>query len=83
MEIFMSNGSTGVLMMGGAALVLLGIIGFAIPVFTTHQTKDVARIGDLSLQTTESTFHTVPRLLSGAALGLGIVLIGTGIYRRA
>ena len=45
------------LIIGGAVLVALGLIGFAIPMFTTQETKDVARIGDVKLQTTESTSH--------------------------
>ena len=70
------------LIVGGAILVLLGLLGFAIPVFTTQQTKDVARVGDLKLQTTESTSYTVPTILSGGALVLGVVLIGAGFYRK-
>ena len=70
------------LTMVGAVLVLLGLLGFAIPMFTTEQTKDVANIGDLKLQTTETTSHTIPPLLSGGALVLGIVLIGAGFYQK-
>lgn len=70
------------LIIGGAVLVALGLIGFAIPLFTTQQTKDVARIGDLKLQTTESTSHVIPPLLSGGVLVLGAILIGAGLYRR-
>jgi hypothetical protein len=70
------------LIIGGAVLVALGLIGFAIPLFTTQQTKDVARIGDLKLQTTESTSHVIPPLLSGGVLVLGAILIGAGLYQR-
>jgi hypothetical protein len=70
------------LMMGGAALAALGLVGFAIPVFTTTDTKEVARLGDLKLQTTENTPHAFPPILSEGALLLGIVLIGTGLYKR-
>jgi hypothetical protein len=66
----------------GAVLVVLGLLGFAIPIFTTQQTKDVAKLGDLKLQTTESTSHAVPPFLSGGALVLGVVLIGAGFYRN-
>ena len=77
-------GRTGMsgLMIGGAVLVLLGLLGFAIPIFTTQQTKDVARIGDLKLQTTESTAYVIPPLVSGGAIVLGVVLIGAGFYRK-
>ncbi len=67
---------------GGAVLVILGGLGLAIPMFTTHQTTDVAKIGDLKLQATESHSYVVPPLLSGGALVLGAVLIGAGFYRK-
>jgi hypothetical protein len=71
------------LIVGGAALILLGLIGFAIPIFTTEQTKDVAKVGDLKLQTTESTTHIIPPILAGGALVLGVLLIGAGFYRKS
>jgi hypothetical protein len=69
------------LMMFGALLALLGLIALAIPVFTTHQTTDVAKIGDLKLQATQNTAYVIPPLASGGALALGIVLIGAGFFR--
>lgn len=66
----------------GALLALLGILGFAIPVFTTSQTKDVVKLGDLKIQSTEQTTHVVPQALSAGALVLGIVLIGAGLYQK-
>jgi len=66
----------------GLMLVVLGVVGFAIPVFTTQETKEVARIGDLTLQNTEDTSHTIPPLLAGGALILGLVLIGASLYRK-
>jgi len=70
------------LTIAGAVLVLLGLLAFAIPVFTTHQTTDVARIGDLKLQTTESKSFVIPPFLAGGTLVLGIVLIGAGFYQK-
>ena len=70
------------LTLGGVALLLLGLIGFAIPIFATQQTKDVARIGDLKLQSTESTSHVIPPIVSGGAVVLGVVLIGAGLYQK-
>lgn len=70
------------LIIGGAVLIVLGLIGFSIPMFTTQQTKDVAKIGDLKIQTTESTSHVIPPLLSGGALALGVILIAAGLYRK-
>ncbi|PKU23080.1 hypothetical protein [Telmatospirillum siberiense] len=70
------------LIISGILLAFLGIVGFAIPVFTTQQTKDVARVGDLQIQTQEDTSHVIPPLVSGGALILGIVLVSGGLYRR-
>jgi hypothetical protein len=75
-------GSMNGLMIGGAALVLLGVLGLAIPQFTTEHTKDVAKVGDLKLQTEESTPHFVPPAVSATGLVLGVVLLGAGFYRR-
>jgi drug/metabolite transporter (DMT)-like permease len=66
----------------GALLALLGVLGLAAPVFTTSQTKDVVKLGDLKIQSTEHTPHVVPQALSAAALILGVVLIGAGLYQR-
>jgi len=70
------------LMIGGAILVLVGLIGFAIPIFTTQQTTDVAKIGDLKIQTTESTSHVIPPIASGGALVLGVLLLGAGLLQK-
>lgn len=66
----------------GAIMVFAGLVGFAIPVFTTQSTETVARIGDLKLQSTEDTSHRVPQFVSGGVLVLGLVLIGTGLGRK-
>lgn len=79
----MFRSATGSLMFGGALLVLLGLLGLAIPVFTTRQTADVAKVGDLKLQTTENTPHVIPPLVTEGALVLGIVLIGAGLLKRS
>lgn len=66
----------------GALLALLGVLGLAAPVFTTSQTRDVVKLGDLKIQSTEQTPHVVPTALSAAALILGVVLVGAGLYQR-
>jgi hypothetical protein len=71
------------LVMFGAILAVIGLLGFAIPSFTTQQTNDVAKIGDLKIQTTESTSHFIPPYLSAGAVLLGLVLVGAGFYRKA
>lgn len=78
----MERSGRAIIMLAGATLVILGGVGFAIPMFTTQQTKDVAKIGDLKLQTTESTSFAIPPMLSGGALLFGVVLIGAGFFQR-
>ena len=70
------------LMIGGAVLILLGLLGFAIPIFETVQTKEVAKVGDLKLQKTESTAHVIPQAASGGAVLLGALVMGAGFYRK-
>lgn len=67
------------LIAGGAVLALLGLIGFAVPTFTTRETKEVAKIGDLKIQATEDRSVTIPPFLAGGVLLLGVVLIGAGL----
>jgi hypothetical protein len=70
----------GIILMG-AALALLGLLGLAIPEFSTTQTKDVAKIGDLKIQANEETAHAVPPMLAGGALILGLALVGVGYMK--
>lgn len=70
------------LMAVGAVLVLLGVLGLAVPYFTTSETKDVARVGDLKLQTTEHTSYAIPPAAAGGVLLLGVVLVGAGLFRK-
>jgi hypothetical protein len=66
----------------GAILALAGILGLAVPVFTTHKTENIARFGDLKIQDTHDVYHSIPPIMSGGALVLGIILIGTSVYRQ-
>ncbi len=70
------------LTMSGAVLVCIGLIALMIPVLMTQKTTDVARIGDLKLQTTEDRYYIIPPLLSGGVLLLGGILIAASFYRR-
>jgi hypothetical protein len=79
----MGKSGFGGLMALGLLLVVLGLAGFAVPYFTTEHKEDVAKVGSLHLQTTESTPHVVPPALAGGALLAGLVLIGFGVSRRA
>jgi hypothetical protein len=78
----MNRSAMNVLTIGGAVLVLAGLLTFAAPVLSTQHTEDVARIGDLKLQTTQHQWYVIPPFVSGGALILGIVLIGAGFYQR-
>lgn len=71
------------LMIAGMVLVLAGLVGFAIPIFTTQKTEDIVRIGDVRIQSTENVSHSIPPILSGGVLILGLVLIGTSLYRKS
>ena len=71
------------LVIAGVIFLLLGIIGFAIPVFFTSETHDAVRIGDLfRIQVTEREPHRIPPLVSTAALVLGVVLFALGAFRK-
>jgi len=74
--------SMNMLMTLGVILLVLGGIGLAVPGFSTQQTRDVAQIGDLKVQTRENTSYTIPPLASGGVLVLGLILMGSGLYRR-
>lgn len=67
----------------GAVLVLLGIAGLAVPVFTTQKTEDVAKIGSLKVQAQEDQNHVIPPIVAGGAVALGVVLLGAGLMRRS
>lgn len=66
----------------GAVLVMAGIAGLAVPVFTTQKTEEVAKIGSLQVQSKEDQPHVVPPFLAGGALAVGVVLLGAGLVRR-
>lgn len=66
----------------GALIAVVALIGLAIPVFTTSQTRDVASVGDVKIQSTEQSTHVVPMALSVGGLVLGLVLIGAGVYTK-
>jgi hypothetical protein len=62
-------------------LALLGIFGLAIPTFTTSHHKDVVKLGNLRIQSTEQYTHVVPTALCGGVLALGVILMSVGRYR--
>ena len=60
----------------GVVVALLGVVTIAVPAFTTEQTKEVAKIGDLKLTAKEETSHVIPPFAGPAALVAGLVLVG-------
>ncbi len=50
--------------------------------FTTQETTELARIGELKLETTQTTTHVIPPLLIGGVLVVGVILLGAGLYRK-
>jgi hypothetical protein len=42
--------------------------------FNYNKTENVAQIGDLKMQVTEKKQFTIPPLVSGIAIGLGVIL---------
>jgi uncharacterized membrane protein len=66
----------------GVILVIVGLVGLAIPEFTTQKTDEVAKIGPVNIQSTHDTSHYIPPLVSGGVLVLGIVLVGLGATQR-
>ncbi len=67
----------------GVILIGVGILGFAIPAFQTRETHDVASVGDVKLQAKTDETHTIPPLLAGGVLLVGVVLLGAGVMKRA
>ena len=64
----------------GILIALVAIVGLAVPVFTTSQTRNVASVGDVKIQSTEQSTHVIPVAVSFSGLVLGLVLIGAGVY---
>ena len=81
MEVLVRS-SISALMIAGAILALLGIVGLAIPEFTTEHTNQVAKVGPVQVNATEHESHFVPPAVAGGALVLGVLLIGAGFMRR-
>lgn len=70
------------LVIAGAIIALIGALLIAVPVFTTEQTKEVAKIGDLKLTTKEETSYVVPPFVGPSVLVIGVILMGMGFVVR-
>jgi len=78
----MAGISRNALMTMGAILAVLGVLALAIPAFTTTETKDVAKIGDLKVTKQEETRYVIPPYAGPAALVAGLALIGAAVATR-
>ncbi len=67
----------------GLVLIGLGLLGFAMPFFTTHENKEIASVGDVKLQANEEETYTIPPVLAGGVLIVGVILVGAGLFKRA
>jgi len=74
--------SKNALIILGAVIAILGLIGFVVPIVSTQSTKDVAKVGDIKLQTTERKSYEIPPLAAGGAVVVGVILLGIGLARR-
>ena len=74
--------SKNALIILGAVIAILGLIGFVVPIVSTQSTKDVAKVGDIKLQTTERKSYEIPPLAAGGAVAVGVILLGIGLARR-
>ena len=70
------------IVMFGAILALAGLVAFAVPYFTTENTRDVVKLGDLKVQAKTEETHVIPPILSGGAILLGVLLIGAGLVMK-
>lgn len=66
----------------GAIILLLGLWGIAMPVFTTHETEEVAKLGDIKVQSQKENVHAVPVIVSEGAIVLRAILVGAGLFAR-
>jgi hypothetical protein len=66
----------------GLILIGLGILGFAVPAFTTRENKEVVKVGDIQINAKTDETHVIPPLLAGGVLVVGVVLLGAGVMRR-
>jgi uncharacterized membrane protein HdeD (DUF308 family) len=74
--------SKNTLVLVGAILAVLGVLAIAVPYFTTTETKDIAKIGDLKVQAKTEETHAIPPFVGPAALILGVVVLGAGLMQR-
>jgi hypothetical protein len=66
----------------GVFFALLGIAALVFPAFWTSNTKEVARLGDVTVQNRENVLHVIPPAASIGAIVLGGCLIVAGVVLK-
>jgi hypothetical protein len=74
--------SRNTLVLVGAILAVVGVIALVVPALTTQDTKEVAKVGDLRVTATQEETHVIPPYVGPAALLIGVVLLGAGLFAR-
>jgi hypothetical protein len=70
------------LLLIGALVALLGVVTLAFPAFRTRDTKDVAKLGDVTIQSHENVLHVIPPTASIVAIVLGGGLMLAGVVLK-
>ena len=65
----------------GVFFALLGIAALVFPAFWTSNTKEVARLGDVTVQNRENVLHVFPPTASIGMIVLGGILIVAGVLK--
>ena len=66
----------------GVFFAFLGIAALVFPAFWTSNTKEVARLGDVTVQNRENVLHVIPPAASVGAIVLGGCLIVAGVVLK-
>ena len=66
----------------GILFAFLGIAALVFPAFWTSNTKEVARLDDVTVQNRENVLHVIPSAASVGAIVLGGCLIVAGVVLK-
>ena len=62
----------------GILLLVAGLAGLAVGTFRYTQKKDILKVGSIQVQAREKETVTIPPLVAGGAVALGLVLVLAG-----
>lgn len=66
----------------GILLIVLGLIGFVVGSVSFQQEEQVADLGPLEIERTETRTFPITPIASGVAVAAGVVLVVVGSRRR-